>query len=170
MRAWFISSRTGLYYTSKQINVYHTDLLSSWFLYFEKFLFFTVSEFINLLLFQFFFETFQRYFLLSSAQQLVICVRLALKEGANGALVNNFGGYLITLLVIFYMQVTGRLPPVVNLQSEPGLSTEKCGGMFLWFISFYMSLFPENQSFFYEEYFFVVISSVCSFLPFLHKS
>lgn len=71
----------------------------------------------------------------SLVQQLVICVRLALKEGANGAWSNNFSGYIITLLVIFYMQVTSRLPSVLDLQSEPNISAEYCGGMFLWFIS-----------------------------------
>lgn len=70
----------------------------------------------------------------SLVQQLVICVRLALKEGANGAWSNNFSGYIITLLVIFYMQVTSRLPSVLDLQSEPNISAEYCGGMFLWFI------------------------------------
>lgn len=107
------------------------------------------------------FSTFQLCFLPFLAQQLVICVRLALKEGATGAWINHFSGYLITLLVIFYMQVTNRLPPVVNLQSEPGISTEKCGGMFL----LYLSLFFEKQSF-SDGYYFVVIFLVCFFLRF----
>lgn len=129
------------------------------------------------MLFQFFFwnfSTFKRFnfstfFLLFLAQQLVICVRLALKEGATGAWLNHFSGYIITLLVIFYMQVTDRLPPVVNLQSEPGLSTEKCGGMFLWFISSSSEfIFLKNKVSFWGVLFRGDL--VCFYLRVLHRS
>lgn len=62
-----------------------------------------------------------------SAQQVVICVRLALQEGAKGEWTSHFGGYVITLLVIFYLQIEKKLPSVLSLQK--GVTPViKCGG------------------------------------------
>lgn len=69
-------------------------------------------------------------FFIFLAKQLVICIRLALQDGAIGMWGKQFSGYVVTLLVIFYLQIVGHLPSVLSLQSEPGLQIEKCGGSF----------------------------------------
>lgn len=69
-------------------------------------------------------------FIIFIAKQLVICIRLALQDGANGMWGKQFSGYVVTLLVIFYLQIAGHLPSVLEMQSEPGLQIEKCGGSF----------------------------------------
>lgn len=71
-------------------------------------------------------------FFIFLAKQLVICIRLALQDGAIGMWGKQFSGYVVTLLVIFYLQIVGHLPSVLSLQSEPGLQIEKCGGSFFW--------------------------------------
>ncbi|XP_055299892.1 uncharacterized protein LOC129567252 [Sitodiplosis mosellana] len=61
------------------------------------------------------------------ARQMVISVRLALQEGSNGDWAKLFGGYIVTLLVIFYLQIAGKLPSVLSLQSDSSLEPAKCG-------------------------------------------
>lgn len=61
---------------------------------------------------------------------MVISVRLALQEGAIGDWAKLFNGYIVTLLVIFYLQIAGKLPSVLSLQSDPNLELVKCGGSF----------------------------------------
>lgn len=59
---------------------------------------------------------------------MVICIRLALQEGAIGEWAKLFSGYIVTLLVIFYLQSQGKLPSVLSLQSDPSIPIVKCGG------------------------------------------
>lgn len=61
-----------------------------------------------------------------SAQQVVICIRLALQEGLIGEWARHFSGYVVTLLVIFYLQIEKKLPSVSSLQA--GVKPVKCGG------------------------------------------
>lgn len=61
------------------------------------------------------------------AQQVVICVRLALQEGSTGDWATQFNGYIVTLLVIFYLQIQNKLPSVLSLQ-QSGIAPVKCGG------------------------------------------
>lgn len=63
-----------------------------------------------------------------SAQKVVICIRLALKEGSTGEWATLFSGYVVTLLVIFYLQIEKKLPAVSSLQSVSSLQPVKCGG------------------------------------------
>lgn len=52
---------------------------------------------------------------------------MALQEGAKGEWTSHFGGYVITLLVIFYLQIEKKLPSVLSLQT--GVTPViKCGG------------------------------------------
>lgn len=73
-----------------------------------------------------------------SARQMVLSVRMALKEGAMSNWANQFTGYIVALLVIFYMQIAGKLPSVLSLQSDPNVQLVKCGGLF-HFIHFFFT-------------------------------
>ncbi|XP_031634243.1 uncharacterized protein LOC116347682 [Contarinia nasturtii] len=58
------------------------------------------------------------------ARQLVISVRLALQEGAIDDWAKHFTGYVVTLLVIFYLQIAKKLPSILSLQTNQVM---KCG-------------------------------------------
>lgn len=58
---------------------------------------------------------------------MVVCIRLALQEGSKDEWTTHFSGYVITLLVIFYFQITKKLPSVASLQ-EDVRPVVKCGG------------------------------------------
>lgn len=57
---------------------------------------------------------------------MVICIRYALQVGSTGEWATHFSGYVVTLLVIFYLQIEKKLPSVSSLQS--GVKPVKCGG------------------------------------------
>lgn len=65
-----------------------------------------------------------------TARQMAICVRLALQDGASVDWAKHFSGYVVALLVIFYLQTAGKLPSVLSLQNDPTLEIVKCGGLF----------------------------------------
>lgn len=65
------------------------------------------------------------------ARQLVICIRLAIQEGSYGEWTNHFSGYVVALLTIFYLQINGKLPSVVSLQTDFKGPIVKCGGEML---------------------------------------
>ena len=79
------------------------------------------------------------------ARQMVICVRLALQEGAVGDWAKLFNGYIVTLLVIFYLQIAGKLPSVLSLQSDPKLELVKCGGSFAHTLKYIQRIFDLSS-------------------------
>lgn len=58
----------------------------------------------------------------------MICIRLALQEGAKNEWAKHFTGYIVSLLVIFHFQSQGFLPTIASLQSDPNLQIVQCGG------------------------------------------
>lgn len=81
---------------------------------------------------------------------MVVCIRLALQEGSKGEWATHFSGYVVTLLVIFYLQIANKLPSVLSLQS--GITVVKCGGelnyiaaphLFLFLYMYTRVLFPQ---------------------------
>lgn len=62
---------------------------------------------------------------------MAICVRLALQEGANGDWAKSFSGYVVALLVVFFLQIAGKLPSVLSLQNDQDLELMKCGGLYI---------------------------------------
>lgn len=58
----------------------------------------------------------------------MICIRLAVQEGAIGEWAKDFSGYIVTLLVIFYLQTQEKLPSVLSLQSDSSIPIVQCGG------------------------------------------
>lgn len=73
---------------------------------------------------------FQSFFI-QAGQPLVLLVRLSMQELNEASWTTKFSGYIVSLLVIFYLQVTKRLPPVKNL----GLFENKVFFGILWFVS-----------------------------------
>lgn len=78
-------------------------------------------------------------------RQLVISVRLALQEGVIGEWAKHFTGYLVTLLVIFYMQIVNKLPSILSLQTNADLQPMKCGGLFVHFFFLNHSLSRQRD-------------------------